>query len=421
MQYFLSKKTKTIQGEISLDGSKSISNRALIIRALSGEQFPIHHLGISKDVELMQALLAQYSTANDGDTFDAGAAGTTFRFMTTYLSMQDKTQILTGTERMKQRPIGILVKALEKLGANVDFLENEDYPPLQINSPNLLEVSELNIVSNTSSQYISALLMLAPTLPNGLKLTLEGKIVSRSYIEMTLDLMRHFGIEYDWTGQTITIKPQSYKAQEFTVEADWSAASYYYSIAAIADEVDLQLNGVFETSVQGDSILPKLYEKLGVRSTFNEKGVHLSKTGLAPQTILEHDFILCPDIAQTIAVTCVALGVTGMFTGLETLYIKETDRIAALQNELGKVQGYLSKLPGRLTNNSEKEHFMLEGKASFNSTPNFETYEDHRMAMAFAPLAILNEIAIEDPMVVVKSYPKFWEDLTKIGFEIVEK
>ena len=420
MTYQLSRKSTPLQGEITLDGSKSISNRALLIRALAGEHFPIHRLGISKDVELMQTLLAQHQTTAANAIFDAGAAGTTFRFMTAFLAMQAGEQTLTGTERMKQRPIGILVDALRKLGANIDFLEKDNYPPLKIKAPNLLNISELSIAANTSSQYISALLMLAPNLPNGLKLTLEGKIVSRSYIEMTLALMQHFGVAHQWEGQTISIAPQAYQAQEFTVEADWSAASYYYSMAAIAEEVDLQLNGLFEQSVQGDSVLPKIYEKLGVRSIFNENGVHLSKTGISPQPILEHNFLLCPDIAQTVAVTCAALGVTGMFTGLETLYIKETDRIAAVQNELGKVQAYLSKLPGRLTNNSEQEHFMLEGKAQVISSPTFATYEDHRMAMAFAPLSMLGTIRMAEPMVVNKSYPNFWRDLAKIGFEIVE-
>lgn len=416
MTVSVSKANKNIKGEITLNGSKSIANRALIIRALCEEDFPIEKLSNSKDTVLMDALLK-----SDSDIRDAGAAGTTFRFLTAYLSMQAGTQTLTGTERMKQRPIGVLVEALKKLGANIEYLEEEGYPPLKIHAPNNLGASNrLTISASTSSQYISALLMIAPTLPNGLKLSLDGKIVSRPYIEMTLNLMAHFGVTHEWKDQTIHIKNQAYKAKSFTVEADWSGASYYYAIAAFADDLDLQLNGLFKNSVQGDAVVAEMMKGFGIKSTFNKNGVRLSK--YAKQNIpplFEWDFIKCPDLAQTIAVIVGGLGVQGLFSGLETLRIKETDRITALQNELSKMQVFLSPLPKRFSPKSEKEYFMIEGKAAVEN-PTFPTYEDHRMAMAFAPLAMLGTVNVEESMVVEKSYPLFWEDLKKLGFEIKE-
>lgn len=411
--YTIRKATHTLTGEITLAGSKSISNRTLIIRALSGENFPISHLANAKDTDLLQGLLASTDPVRD-----AGAAGTTFRFMTAYLSTQPGTQTLTGTERMKQRPIGVLVDALRKLGANIEYLEKEGYPPLLIGPPDSFgSNNQVQISAGTSSQYISALLMIAPTLPNGLELELVGKIVSRPYIEMTLAQMAYFGVQHEWEGQFIWVAPQQYQARPFVVEADWSAASYYYSMAALADEVDLQLNGLFKESLQGDAALTDIVAQLGVKTTFNEKGIHLSKNGLALPSVFEYDFLLCPDLAQTIAVICAGLGVTGRFTGLETLRIKETDRIAALDQELAKVgvkvieEGFAS---------DGKEYFRIDGKAHIPSpAPEFATYEDHRMAMAFAPLAFLGEIKIHEPEVVVKSYPDFWRDLKAVGFEVV--
>ena len=414
MIYTLSKADRKIKGTIQLDGSKSLSNRALIIRALSQQDFPIEHLSTSKDTTTLQKLLA-----SGAELLDTGAAGTTYRFLTAYLSLQKGTQILTGSDRMKKRPIGALVNALRQLGANIEYVENEGYPPLRILSPSRIVHRQLNISAGTSSQFISALLMIAPTLDRGLELTLEGKVVSRSYIEMTLRLMKHFGVDYQWQGQTITVAPQNYQPRPYRVEADWSAASYHYALAAFADELELQLDGLSNEKIQGDAILPELMERFGIRTTYNHTGLLLEKSGQALAPIFEKDFILCPDIAQTLAVICGGLGVQGLFTGLETLSIKETDRIAALQNELAKVQVYFSKLPPRFSKRSEKTYYMVEGKARLDS-PSFLTYEDHRMAMAFAPLAMFGPIQIHDPMVVVKSYGAFYEDLEKLGF-IVNK
>jgi 3-phosphoshikimate 1-carboxyvinyltransferase len=409
MTLTLSRPEGALTGEITLAGSKSISNRALIIRALSGLDFPIHKLANAKDTVLLEALLK-----SSEQTRDAGAAGTTFRFLTAYLSMQPGEQLLTGTERMKQRPVGVLVEALRKLGARIEYVEKTGYPPLRIGAPDGFgKANTLSIAANTSSQYISALLMLAPTLPEGLRLQLEGQIVSRPYIEMTLSLMAYFGVQHEWEGQVIVVPPQKYEGKPFTVEADWSAASYYYAMAAIAPEAELRLNGLFENSVQGDSVLTDMFAEFGVESCFDDRGVLLKKPeGVEVPSEFTWNFLKCPDLAQTLAVCCAALGTSGTFCGLETLRIKETDRILALQQELQKVNANLIELPPT----GERTYYQTQGKTLFRDTPVFATYEDHRMAMAFAPLAMQHPITIEEPDVVVKSYPDFWKDLRKIGY-----
>lgn len=422
MTYLISKSNRSIKGEITLNGSKSISNRALIIRALSGENFSIKRISTSKDTITLEKLLAELSHQKESEPIElnTGHAGTTFRFLTGFLAAQKGTQVLTGSDRMKQRPIGILVKALRELGADIQYLENEGYPPLLIKETSAEWKNKLTIAANTSSQYISSLLMLAPTLPNGLELTLDGKIVSIPYIQMTLNLMEEFGVQHTWEGNKITIAPQQYQGKDFVVEADWSAASYHFSLAILAEEVDLQLNGLFEKSTQGDAAIVQIAEQFGITSTFNKNGIHLKKSGDTPTKMFEYDFLECPDIAQTLAVICGGLGTTGLFTGLDTLSIKETDRIAALQNELQKVQVFFSKLPPKFSKKSDKTFHMVEG-TSVVDLPTFATYEDHRMAMAFAPLAFFGKIKIENPMVVIKSYPDFYKDLEKLGFDIVEE
>jgi 3-phosphoshikimate 1-carboxyvinyltransferase len=416
MVYKISKPNRHIVGEITLDGSKSISNRILIIRALCNDFFNIKNLSTSNDTTTLLNLLKD----KKAEVFDAGAAGTTFRFMTAYLALQEGTQILTGSERMKQRPIGKLVNALRALGCNIDYLENEGYPPLKINTPKSLNINELSIAANTSSQYITALLMIAPTLKNGLRLTLEGTIVSLPYIQMTLALMKYFGVEHIWSGNTIIVEKQDYKAHDITVEADWSAASYYYALAAFADTLDLKLNGLFKDSLQGDSVAVEMGFHFGIDTEYTEGGLRLTKSGNPITELFEWDFVKCPDIAQTFAVICAGIGVQGLFTGLETLFIKETDRVQALKNELAKVGASFVKLPARFAQKTQKQYFMIDGKAEFEKIPTFPTYEDHRMAMAFAPFAMFDTIKIEDPSVVNKSYTQFWEDLKVLGFEIEE-
>jgi 3-phosphoshikimate 1-carboxyvinyltransferase len=419
MIYEITKSDRRIVGDITLDGSKSISNRLLIIKALCKKPFDIHNLSTSKDTQTLDKLLNHQT----GDTFDCGAAGTTFRFLTAYLALQNGTQILTGSERMKQRPIGKLVAALRSLGCNIDYLENEGYPPLQINAPNDLIVNELSIAADTSSQYITALLLIAPTLPNGLRLTLEGTIVSLPYINMTLALMQHFGVEHAWEGNTIVVKKQEYISKNITVEADWSAASYYYALAVFADELDLTLRGLFKNSLQGDSVATELGFHFGVDTIFDadtEGVLKLKKTGNPMTELFEWDFLKCPDIAQTFAVICAGTGVQGLFTGLETLFIKETDRVEALKTELAKGNTYFAKLPIRFSRRSQKQFFTIEGQLGFKETPTFPTYEDHRMAMSFAPLAMYQAVRIEDPSVVNKSYGNYWRDLTVLGFDVKE-
>lgn len=411
MTLTLSRPAGDLTGEITLAGSKSISNRVLIIRALCKDDFSIHRLANAKDTILLNQLLQSTE-----DTLDAGAAGTTFRFLTAYLSKQAGMQTLTGTARMKQRPIKVLVDALRHLGAQIDYLEADGYPPLRIGPPARFgENNTLSIAASTSSQYISALLMLAPTLPNGLRLELEGQIVSRSYIEMTLSLMAYFGVRHTWQGQTITVPAQSYRGRDFKVEADWSAASYYYAMAAMAPRAQLQLNGLFADSVQGDAALVEMMQNFSVQTTFNAAGALLQKeAGAEVPDEFAWDFLTCPDLAQTLAVCCAALGTSGTFCGLETLRIKETDRILAIQQELQKINSNLIELPPT----GGRTYYQTQGKTLFSGTPAFETYEDHRMAMAFAPLGMQHPIQIKEPEVVVKSYPDFWKDLAQLGFEV---
>jgi len=407
MIYQLKKTDPTIVGDITLDGSKSISNRVLLINALCQNEFKIARLSTSKDTTTLQQLL----TLNEG-TYDAGAAGTTFRFMTAYLALQPGTQILTGSERMKQRPVGVLAEALNELGADIRFLEKPGYPPLSIGPGSFGSIDELRIPANISSQFISALLMIAPVLPNGLTLHLEGEIVSRPYIQMTLSLMAHFGVDAEWVGPTIKIEKQAYHAKDFTVEADWSAASYYYALAAFSKDLNLQLGGLFEDSLQGDSVLAEMMTQFGVETEYVADGVILTKGKTSSVDAFQWNFINCPDIAQTLAVVCGGLGVDGYFTGLSTLKIKETDRVQALQNELQKVNVNFSETEAR-----QGVSCQVNGTAKLGE-PVFATYEDHRMAMAFAPFAIFGTIKIEEPMVVVKSYPDFYEDLKKLGFTV---
>ena len=411
MNYKLHFSSNILKGEVTLAGSKSISNRVLIIQALCNTDFKIDALANANDTELLAHLLKSKE-----EVLDAGPAGTTFRFMTAYLTLFGGNRILTGSERMKQRPIKVLVDACRKLGATIHYLENEGFPPLNIISGTISGGKQLAIPANTSSQYISALLLIAPILPGGLSLELTGKIVSRPYIEMTLGLMQYFGVSHKWENQVIVIAEQAYQAKPFVVEADWSAASYYYSLAALSDQADIYLNGLFENSLQGDSALLDIFESFGVKTHFTECGIRLIKNQTVSPDAFHYDFILCPDLAQTLAVVCAGLGKKGYFSGLETLRIKETDRIQALENEISKGGCHISLFS--TDSITGKEVFEVSGKFESTDIPVFKTYEDHRMAMAFAPLALLMPIEIEEPMVVVKSYPDFWTDFQHLGLTI---
>jgi len=405
MKYRVTHPTKTIDAVIDLPTSKSISNRLLIIRALCQQNFTIHKLATADDTQLLLSALK----LNDSKV-DVGAAGTSSRFLTALLAITKGDWYLCGTERLHNRPIQTLVDALKNLGADITYAEKEGFLPLNIKGKTL-DGGSINIAGTISSQFISALLMIAPTLKKGLQLNIEGELVSTPYVLMTLKLMQEFGIEYNWEGNQISIAPQLYKAQDYTVEADWSAASYFFTIAALAKQSKLLLDGLFKDSVQGDQVMQQIVEQVGIKSFFMQNYLHLIKANPKIGKLI-YDFTECPDLAQTVAVYCAALGIPAKFSGLQTLRRKETDRIAALKNELGKV--------GVTFKSNDDVHFELTGKADPNSPiPIFETYEDHRMAMAFAPLAlVLPEIIIEDPMVVSKSYPHFWEDLKKMGFVV---
>jgi len=407
MKYLVSKPDSILKGSIVLPSSKSISNRALIIHALSYSPYSIENLSDSDDTRVMEQVFNSNS-----NQFDIGHAGTAMRFLTAFLSQIVGEWTITGSDRMKERPIGILVDALTKLGARIEYTENEGFPPLRIYGSHL-KGCVLELDGSISSQYISALLMIAPTLEGGLTLRLKNKITSRPYIEMTLKLMEQFGVHHLWIGNEILISEQKYTAHPFSVEADWSGASYWYEMAVIAEEVDLELVGLHIQSLQGDAIIAQWFEQLGIKTTATEKGSRLTKNGQPLPEFLQLNFIENPDVAQTFAVLCVMKQIPFHFTGLETLKIKETDRIAALQDELGKFGAQLTE--PAIGDLKWDGTFPLEKQF----LPEIETYHDHRMALAYAPACMaLGQIAILDPMVVTKSYPGYWDDLKKVGFKV---
>jgi len=409
MNYTISKPDTTLKGSIRLPASKSISNRALIINALSYSPYPVKNLSDSDDTQVMEKIFS-----SNTNYFDIGHAGTAMRFLTAFLSMIVGEWTLTGSARMKERPIGILVDALNKLGAKIEYLENEGFPPLKIFGSHL-KGGIIELDGSVSSQYISALLMIAPSIEDGLTLRLKNKIMSRSYIELTLKLMEQFGVKHVWKGNEIRVAEQSYRPAQYTVEADWSGASYLYQMAALAGEADILLEGLKPDSLQGDSIIAKWFEKFGVISEETKSGIRLTKIEKPLPKNLQLNFIENPDVAQTFAVLCVMKNVPFHFTGLETLKIKETNRIEALQNELAKFGARLTEpAPGELAWDGT---FPLEK----TDNPSIPTYKDHRMAMAFAPACqVYGPVTIEEPMVVTKSYPAYWDDLKKLGFRVEE-
>jgi len=406
MNYQIKAPDKPIRVSIKLPASKSISNRVLILNALSYSAYEVENLADCDDTESMLKAL----NSNDRN-FDVRAAGTTMRFLTAYLSKIVGEWTITGTERMKKRPIRVLVDALNALGARIEYLENEGYPPLRIYG-SALQGGEITLAGNVSSQYISALLMIAPLTEKGVTLHLEGKIISQPYIHLTLKLMEQFGVKAEWNGSVIRVRPQEYTPIPFTVESDWSAASYWYQIMALSRDATIELSGLFKESFQGDAEGAKLFAQLGVGTTYTKHGVVLKKNGNLTKKLV-YDFISEPDLAQTFVVTCVLLNIPFRFTGLQTLKIKETDRIEALKTELRKL-GFVLK---------DSNDSILEWDGEIcepESEPVIGTYEDHRMAMAFAPVALVRTegIKIEDPEVVTKSYPRFWEDLKAAGFSV---
>jgi len=408
-----------LQHTIMLPASKSISNRALIIYALSGSSILPDNLSDCDDTEVIVRALR-----DNPYEINIKAAGTAMRFMTALLSVRKgEEHVLTGTERMKHRPIGVLVDALRLLGADITFIGEEGFPPLKICGQQL-EGGLLEVPGNISSQYISALLLMSPMLRQGLTLKLTGDIISRPYIDLTLWTMREFGADADWSEyDTISVKPQPYQERNYYIENDWSAASYWYEMMALSQQEgdEIKLTGLMDGSKQGDSQVRYIFSLLGVKTTFEN-----TQTGI-PTTVtlrhsgrcvprLEYDFVNCPDLAQTFVVCCALLGVQFHFRGLSTLKIKETDRIEALKKEMRKL-GYV------IRDEHNAELIWNGERCEPDLTAGIDTYEDHRMALAFAPAAlrIKEGLTINNPQVVTKSYPKYWEDLMSAKFRVQSK
>ncbi|HEY4323834.1 MAG TPA: 3-phosphoshikimate 1-carboxyvinyltransferase [Mucilaginibacter sp.] len=423
----LTRKGKSVKGTIHLTGSKSECNRALVIEALSNGKVKVENISDAADAVTLAGILRSEvggrkletvtnSHLNNSEIehpkseINIGPAGTAMRFLTAYFTLQDEEVLLTGSERMKQRPIGVLVNALRELGADIEYVENEGFPPIRIKGNLNQATNKIGIKGDISSQYITALLLIAARLPMGLELHIEGELTSRPYVEMTLAMLQSAGIKHAWDGNTISIANQEFASTSIHIEPDWSAASYWYAIAALADEAELFLPGLTQYSLQGDSVITEIMANFGITSQFKDGGVYLQKE-VKPVVRKIFDLKECPDLAQTIIVVCAALGHEATFTGLETLKIKETDRVKALQNELAKMGVKLIE---------KGQVYKLDCSGKFIPEQLFiNTYDDHRMAMAFAPLAlIIPQMEIEDAQVVEKSYPAFWTDLEKAGFEV---
>jgi len=389
--YISIKANSVVRGTVNeLSSSKSISNRALLLQALSNNQSIVSNMSVARDTQLMERLVS-----NPDVVIDVLDAGTTMRFLTAYFALSGKHRIMTGTDRMKERPIALLVDALRKIGASIDYKEREGFPPIETKGFSGQLADQLEIPGNVSSQYISALMMVAPILPKGLTILLQGKIGSIPYIRMTAELMKQFGVEpfLDFDKGLIKIQHSAFKKAEVVVEADWSSASYWFAFVALAKQAELTLPSVSEKSLQGDIVIVDIMDQLGVQTIFKNGNALLSKKEAAKN--LTWDFKDCPDLAQTVLPVCAAKGISGDFTGLDSLRIKETDRIAALQNELRKIGAALSE--------TTTGNWRLETDIVPTKSITIQTYHDHRMAMG--------------PEVVNKSYPGFWRDMNSVGFE----
>ncbi len=400
----LQKKTKLEHITITLPSSKSESNRALIINSFAKGN--LYNLSEARDTQTMQMLLK-----SDDKELDVLDAGTTMRFLVAYCALTNQNKILTGTPRMCERPIRILVNALRELGADIKYLDQNGFPPLETLGFQKQKTDQISIRGDVSSQYISAVMMVAPTLRHGLTIELKGKVASKPYILMTLELMKKFGAEAEFTDDNkIIIKPGNYSATEFSVESDWSGASYWFSFVAMAHKAEVLLTGLKPDSLQGDHKIMEIMSPLGVKSAFTSEGLLLTKT--SHEINFFYDFSNCPDLAQTVVVVCAAKGIDAEFTGLESLKIKETDRVFALQQELKKIGASLIETKG-------PKWAVVPSKdiQENNVAVSIKTYDDHRMAMAFAPLATLLDIEIQHPSVVNKSYPSFWKHMKEAGFE----
>lgn len=397
-----------IHATVQLPASKSMSNRALILNALSLSPYHIRNLS---DCEDTQVIIDAFNS--DSNEFDVKGAGTAMRFLTAFLAGMQGEWIIKGSRRMHERPIHPLVETLTALGAKIDYLEKEGFPPLRINGRKL-KGGEVYLSGNISSQFISALLMVAPLMEKGLIMHIEKKIVSKPYIDLTMAMMAQCGVIVKWAGNDILVKPQEYQAIELTVETDWSAASYWYEMVALMPGAEVMLLGLQKKSLQGDANVANLFSDLGVTTEFVEEGAIIRHTKRKAKKFF-HDFVNEPDLAQTFAATCCFKGIPFLFSGIQSLKIKETDRVQALINELKKL-GFVLK---------ETEIGMLEwegDRCTPEKKPAIDTYDDHRMAMSFAPGAmVFHTLNINNPEVVTKSYPNFWDDLKRAGFHIEER
>ncbi len=397
---------KAVNGEIVLPASKSISNRVLLINALSDNGLPIENLSDCDDTNSMLRVLC----SNDS-CFDIGHAGTAMRFLTAYLARIFGRWEITGSERMKQRPIAVLVDALCDLGAQIEYTEKEGFPPLRIYGTKL-RGGEVTMPASVSSQYISALMMIAPYMEQGLKIRLKGEIVSRAYIEMTLHIMRRFGAEVSFDNHVINVASIPYTPVAYRVEPDWSGASYFYELLAVADSGEIRLPGLQKESLQGDAAQVALWDKLGVSTCFIKDGITIRKKQIEISS-LEYNFVEMPDIVQSFAVACCLLNIPFVFTGLTTLRIKETDRLRALVDELAKL-GYRLETKG-------DDRLEWNGSLCMGGIPEIFTYHDHRMAMAFAPAALVfKRLTVIGRDVVNKSFPGYWQQLELVGCKVQE-
>jgi len=400
-----------VEGLVDLPASKSITNRVKIIRALTKKYFDIKGQSEAQDVLNLDenlSLIKSVHTSNKMVTLDVGPAGTNMRFLTSLLSITKGEYRLTGSDRMCQRPIGVLVDALKKLGADISYENKIGYPPLLIKGKNLCG-GILEIDASVSSQFISSLMMIGPLLSKGLTIMMKGEVVSMSYINMTALLMKQFGVEVCVKENMISVPNGEYVYHtDYLVEKDWSAASYWFEIAALSKETNVLLKGLKPSDMQGDSVVMHLYKQFGVETTITNDGINIcKKEDLVLANNFEYDFIACPDIAQTLMVTVSTLQQKGVFFGLNTLRIKETDRISAMQNELKK-----NNIDCVVYDNS-----VIITPSTIKVNSPIDTYHDHRMAMCFAPLALMvDRVIINDPDVIIKSYPSFWSDMEKVGF-----
>jgi 3-phosphoshikimate 1-carboxyvinyltransferase len=402
----VSHSSKKINTRIALPGSKSESNRLLILNALSGNKIDIKNISGAHDSQRLKQILESSDT-----TADVMDAGTSMRFLTACYCVLNQPKIITGGERMKQRPIAPLVNALSEIGFDVRYLEKEGFPPVEIHPIKMEKLdNETFIEGNISSQFITALLLIAPFLPGGLKINFTTQLVSRPYIEMTLKIFDALNIPYQFTDEYIQVAPCSVNNAAYTVSADWSSASYWYSMAFLADEAEILLEGLQDNWVQGDRVMADWMKRFGIVTDFVDKGALVRKTIVDYPRMMKLNFRDNPDLAQTFAVMFAASGIYATFSGIESLKIKETDRVAALKNEL-------LKLGIHFDYSDMYEFYQLKGNLHFDGSP-IKTYNDHRMAMSFAPLGLIQEIGIEDANVVEKSYPTFWSDMQKAGFNI---